>query len=126
MSYKNLDIWDMANNLVVEIHKMTMEDLPGFERFEEGNQIRRSVKSIKSNIVEGYGRRRYKLEFIHFLVIAHASLEETIDHLETLSATGSLKNEEKYKKISGELDLLGRKLNRFIQAVEVKHNRRGI
>src|ERR1700720_4083624 len=38
---------------------MTMRDLPKFEIYEEGSRIRRSVKSIRSNIVEGYGRRRY-------------------------------------------------------------------
>ena len=70
--------------------------LPKFEQYEMASQIRRSVKSIKSNIVEGYGRRRYKLEFIRFLVIAHASCDETIDHLETLFETHSFKNENLY------------------------------
>jgi four helix bundle protein len=31
-----------------------------FEIYEEGSQIRRSSKSVKSTIVEGYGRRNYK------------------------------------------------------------------
>jgi len=41
--------------------------LPKFEMYEEGSQIRRSAKSVAANIVEGYGRRRYKQEFIRFL-----------------------------------------------------------
>ena len=52
--------------------------------FEEASQIRRSIKSVKSTIVEGYGRRYYKQEFIRFLHYAIASNDETIDHLETL------------------------------------------
>jgi hypothetical protein len=28
--------------------------------YEEGRQIRKSIKTVKSTIVEGYGRRRYK------------------------------------------------------------------
>ena len=68
MSYKNLEIWKLADELVVEIHEMTLTKLPKFEMFEEGGQIRRSSKSVKSTIVEGYGRKRYKAEFIKFLV----------------------------------------------------------
>lgn len=63
---------------------MTLEDLPKFEIFEVGSQIRRSIRSVKANIVEGYARRDYKQDFFHFLVIAEGSAEETIDHLETL------------------------------------------
>ena len=72
MSYKNLGIWQLARTLVIDIHKMTLRDLPTFEMYEEGKQIRRSIKSVKSTIVEGYGRRRYKLEFIRFLIYAIA------------------------------------------------------
>ena len=94
MSYKNLEIWRLAREVVIEIHKMTLKNLPKFEMFEESSQIRKSSKSIKSTIVEGYGRRRYKQEFIRFLNYAIASNDETIDHLETLFETGSLVDKE--------------------------------
>ncbi len=55
--------------------------LPQYELYEEGSQLRRSSKSIPSNIVEGYGRNKYKAEFIKFLIYAHASCDETILHL---------------------------------------------
>ena len=67
---------------------MTLSGLPKFETYEEARQIRRSVKSVRSNIVEGYGRRRYKLEFMRFLTFAIASNDETMDHLEILYETG--------------------------------------
>jgi four helix bundle protein len=120
MSYKKLEIWQLARDVVIEIHKMSLS-LPKFEMFEEGQQIRRSSKSVKATIVEGYGRRRYKSDYIKFLVYAHASNDETIDHLETLFETGSLTNEEVFKSLQQKLDLLGRKLNNFIQAVEAEH-----
>lgn len=121
MSYRNLEIWVLAKDLVVKIHKMTLQDLPKFEMYEEGGQIRRSIKSVKSNIVEGYGRRRYKQEYLHFLTYAHASCDETIDHLETLYETGSLTDKNLYTQFHAELDELGRKLNCFIQGVEAHH-----
>jgi four helix bundle protein len=121
MSYKRLEIWQLAQGLVVDIHTMTLTKLPKFEMFEEGAQIRRSIKSVKSNIVEGYGRRRYKHEFIKFLNYAIASNDETIDHLETLFETKSLTDKELYHALHGRLKLLGKKLNMFIQAVQREH-----
>lgn len=121
MSYRNLEIWQLSRELVVSIHKMTLTKLPKFEMFEEGTQIRRSMKSVKSNLVEGYGRRRYKQEFIKFLTYAHASCDETIDHLETLFETGSLAEKPLYDTLHAQLETLGRKLNNFIESVEANH-----
>jgi four helix bundle protein len=100
---------------------MTLDNLPKFEMYEEGSQIRRSAKSISANTVEGYGRRRYKQEFIRFLVFAHAYCDETMEHLEMLFETGSLTNELVYGDLGARLDLLGRKLNVFIDSVERSH-----
>lgn len=121
MSYRNLEIWQLARALSVEIHRMSLESLPRLEMYEEGSQIRRSVKSIRSNIVEGYGRRRYKQEFIRFLTYAHASCDETIDHLETLHETGSLNDNALFTRLLKTLNRLGGKLNLFIQSVEAQH-----
>ena len=59
-SYKSLEVYQLAQKLAVEIHRMSLTDVPKFEMYEEGGQIRRSSKSIVSNIVEGYGRKYYK------------------------------------------------------------------
>ena len=101
---------------------MSLSELPRFELYEEGSQIRRSSKSVVANIVEGYGRRRYKADFVRFLTCALASCDETREHLELLRETGSLKNEDLYHRLDLQNDELGRKLNRFIQAVELKHD----
>ncbi len=121
MSYRSLEIWQLARQVLIDGHWMTLRELPQFEMYEEASQIRRSAKSRRSNIVEGYGRRRYKQEFIRFLVFAHASCDETIDHLETIFETGSLTNETVYRDVAAQLDLLGRKLNLFIESVERDH-----
>jgi len=118
MSYKNLEIWVRSRDTSNAIHRMTLEELPKFEMYEVGSQIRRSAKSIRSNIVEGYGRRRYVMEYIRFLTFSIASNDETIDHLETLFETESLKNKTLYDDLHSQLEILGKKLNLFIQAVE--------
>ena len=66
-------------------------------------------KSVKSTIVEGYGRKRYKAEFIKFLVYSLGSNDETIDHLETLYKTRSLQDEAHYIYLHSKLEILGKK-----------------
>ena len=121
MSYRKLEIWQKARELVIDIHKMTLSKLPQFELYEEGSQIRRSIKSTKSTIVEGYGRRRYKLDYVRFLTYSIASCDETTDHLEILYETASLKDEGLYNSLHERLQILGKKINRFIQSVEAEH-----
>jgi len=80
VSYLNLEIYSLAHSLAIKVHKMSLK-LPKFEMYEQAQQIRRSSKSISVNIVEGYCRRRYKKDYIRFIVYAHAECEETIEHL---------------------------------------------
>ncbi len=75
---------------------------------------------IVSNIVEGFGRRRYKAEFIQFLTYAVASCDETKVHLEMLHETKSLKDDT-FNKLSTEYDGLCAKLYRFREAVVKNH-----
>ena len=107
--------------VLINIHHLSLK-LPRFELYEVGAQIRRSGKSVKSIIVEGYGRRRYKNEFVRFLVFAQASNDETLDHLETLYKTGSLSNESTYTTVRMDIIQLGKSINAFIQAIEKQHN----
>ena len=90
--------------------------LPKYELYEQGSQIRRASKSIKDNIAEGYGRKKYKADFIRFLIYAHASCDETNSQLNMISDIHFKVNPlsdliEKY-------ELLGKRLNKFIQYVE--------
>ena len=112
----------MSRALTIRIHKMSL-DLPKFEQFEEAQQIRRSIKSVKSTIVEGYGRRYYKQEFIKFIVYVLASNDETIDHLETVYETESLKDKELYATLHTDLESLGKKINNFLQALGKEHSK---
>lgn len=120
-SYKDLEIYLLSKKLAVRVHKMTLDDLPKFEMFEEGSQIRRFSKSIVSNIVEGYGRRRYKNEFVRFLTYAVGSCDETKAHLEMLYETGSLKKQNIFKQLINGYEEVGSKLFRFREAVIKGH-----
>lgn len=114
-SFRDLEIYQQAYALAIKVHKMSLT-LPKFELYEQGSQVRRSSKSIKDNIAEGYGRRRYKDEFIRFLVFAHSSCDETLSQLTMIN---ELYFENKgLTELIDEYDLLGARINKFIQYVE--------
>jgi four helix bundle protein len=119
-SYKDLEVYILGKELAIKVHRMTIEELPRFEMYEEGSQIRRSSKSIVSNIVEGFGRRRYKNEFIQFLTYAIASCDETKAHLEILYETRSFKKEA-FEELFHAYQELGAKLFNFRDTVIKSH-----
>ena len=114
-SYKDLDIYKLAYRLAIEVHRMTMT-LPKYELYEQGSQVRRSSKSINDNIAEGFGRRRYKDEFVRFLIFAHASCDEAISQLTMINEI-HFENKD-LNGLLEEYEVLGAKINKFIQYVE--------
>ncbi len=118
-TYRDLEIYRTAYQLAVKVHLMTLT-LPKYEMYEQGGQVRRSIKSIKDNIVEGYGRRRYKNEFIRFLVFAHASCDEAISQLMMIDEIHFESNG--LTELISEYEILGRKTFKFIEYVEKNWN----
>jgi len=110
----------MSYDLAIKLHKMSLR-LPQYEMYEEGSQLRKSSKGIASCIAEGYGRKRYKADFIKFLTYAHASRDETILHLNFIKDTHELDKKELPLFLNA-YDELGSKINRFIHYVENKWN----
>jgi len=115
--HRKLQIYQDAHRLAIEVHNMTLQ-LPSFERFEEGSQIRRSAKSTAANIVEGYALRKYKNEFIHFLFRAYGSCEETVEHLKLLYDSKSLTDDQLFDRLNDSYDSLCAKILRYIQAID--------
>jgi four helix bundle protein len=117
-SYRDLEVYKLAYELAMKIHHMSLK-LPKNELYEEGSQIRRSSKGVASCIVEGYGRRKYKNDFVRFLVYAQASCDETEVHLDFIHDSGYI-NVQIYKELKEKNNKLGRKINKFIQYVEAE------
>lgn len=116
-SYRELEVYKQSKSLAVKVHKLSLL-LPKFEMYEEGSQVRRSSKAVTSAIVEGYGRRRYKNEFIRYLVFAQSECDETRVHLDFLFETESIKDEVLYQELSNNYEALSKQINKFIQWVE--------
>ncbi len=116
-SYKDLEIFRISYELAVRVHKVSLK-LPKYELFEEGSQVRRSSKGIASCIVEGYGRRKYKADFVKYIVYAHASCDETLLHLHFIKDTHEDIDLTGIDELCEAYDILGSKINKFIQYVE--------
>lgn len=110
-SFRDLEIYQQAYDLAIEVHKMTL-GLPKFEMYEQGSQLRRSTKSIKDNIAEGFGRRRYKDEFVRFLIFSHASCDEVISQLSMINELYF--ENEGLNDLLEKYDVLGARINKFI------------
>jgi four helix bundle protein len=110
----------LAKNISIDIHQMTL-NLPKFEQFGEAQQISRSSKAVRSTIVEGYGRRYYKADYVKFIIYALASNGETLDHLDTLHETKSLADKKIFDDLHNKLVTLGRKINNFLQLIQTSH-----
>lgn len=116
-SYKELEVYKSSKSLAISVHQISLT-LPKFELFEEGSQIRRSSKAVTAAIVEGYGRRHYKADFLRYLTFALSECDETILHLEFLFETKSLKDEAIFKKLLEDYQQLSKQLNAFMQWID--------
>lgn len=76
--YRNLEVWKLAHQLALRIHRATIE-FPTHERYALSSQIRRSAVSIAANIAEGAGRVSDP-DFARFVAIAASSANETEYH----------------------------------------------
>src|SRR3989344_6213030 len=72
---ENLQIYQMAEALEVEVYKVTKE-FPKEEKYGSTNQLRRSSAAVPNNIAEGYARHSYA-EKVRYLYIAKGEAEET-------------------------------------------------
>lgn len=78
-NFKKLIVWQKAMEFVDGVYEL-QRTFPKVEIYALGDQIRRAVVAIPSNIAEGYGRGSKK-DYAHFLAIARGSVYETITQL---------------------------------------------
>jgi len=114
VGFEDLEVWQQAHGLVIEIYKVT-DTFPNTERFRLTDQLCRSAASIPANIAEGKGRDSNR-EFLRFLIIARGSLEETKYHL-LLAKDLHYLSETDYNKLLDGYNAAGKMLNGLINKV---------
>ena len=107
MSYLKLEIYTVSFELFAEAHQISFV-LPKYELYELGSQLRRSADSVNSNIVEGYGRRMYKQDFLRFLRMSHSSCDETSNHIKKILRVYPDLQTEKFQELNQKYIALSR------------------
>ena len=81
-SFKDLDVYQNTYRACIEVMTRVIPQIPGIERNDLKNQLRRSVKAIPRLIAEGYAKRHQKHGFQKYLDDAMGECNETIVGLE--------------------------------------------
>jgi four helix bundle protein len=75
-SYRDLDVYRIAMDCAIRIFEST-KSFPLEERFSLVDQIRRSSRSVCTNIAEAWRKRRYEAAFVSKLSDAETEAAET-------------------------------------------------
>lgn len=110
--YEELDVYLLAVELQQEIYELTRR-FPNDERYSLTDQIRRSSRSIGSNIAEAWAKRRYEAHFISKLSDSDGEQLETRHWRRTSLNCGYVAKEE-YQTLDLKCKEIGRKLGRMM------------
>ncbi len=86
-SVRDLKVYKLAFEMAMRIYKIS-SDFPAAEKYALTDQVRRSSRSVCSNLAEGWRKRRYKAVFINKLSDAAQEAAETQTWLEFALACG--------------------------------------
>ena len=116
--FRDLDVYQKSFTLAMKIYKFT-KSLPAEERYSLVDQIRRSSRSVCSNIAESWRKRKYIAVFRNKLTDSMQEASETQSWLEFCFACNyigkDLFNEldSEYEQILSMLNSMERNANKF-------------
>ena len=117
MKYSDLQVWQKAIGLVVEVYKLTAA-FPREEKYGLINQMQRAAVSVPANIAEGRGRKSTNA-FLNHLSIANGSLMELETHLQISLRLGYLV-EQQVSDILLKTGEIGRMINGLRSSLAVQ------
>ena len=107
-SFFDLRVYKESKELVKSVYRL-LEKFPKYETYALGDQLRRSVTSVPSNIAEGSGRFSVK-EKIHFIEIAYGSLTEALCQLDIAHDLEYITDEE-FETEKERINVIGKQLS---------------
>ncbi len=118
-SFEKLLVWKESRELVCDVYSL-LKSFPKFETYGICDQIRRSVISIPSNIVEGNIKKSVK-ERLHFIEISYGSLMEVYCQL-IISKDLKYINDNQFLEIKSKIDMVNKLLSGLKKSLETKSN----
>lgn len=107
-TFFDLRVYQEAKELVKSVYTL-LDKFPKYETYALGDQLRRAVTSVPSNIAEGSGRFSIK-EKIHFIEIAYGSLTETLCQLDIVHDLNYITDEE-FANEKERINVIGKQLS---------------
>jgi len=77
-SYRDLEVWQAAVDLVVEVYSFSAA-FPKYETYGLRSQLQEAAVSVPANIAEGHGREHLG-DYLYHLSVANGSLMELETH----------------------------------------------
>src|SRR6266702_3025098 len=110
--HRDLKVFQLAYKLAMQIFRESRA-FPKEERYSLTDQIRRSSRSVASNIAEGFRKRRYQNMFISKLADSDGEASETRVWLDFARDCGYLAKEA-HDKLAAAYEEIGRMLHAMI------------
>lgn len=107
-SHKELNVFKCSFDLALQIHHLS-KNFPPEEKFSLTDQVRRSSRSVATNIAEAFRKRRYPKSFISKLSDSEGEAAETQVWLSFALSFGYLDEriiqnlDEKYEQIEKQI-----------------------
>jgi four helix bundle protein len=114
--HRDLRVFQLAYKLAMQIF-LESRTFPKEERYSLTDQIRRSSRSVPSNIAEGFRKRRYPNAFISKLADSDGEASETQVWLDFARDCGYL-TQERYDEMTAGYEAVGRMLGTMISHPE--------
>ena len=106
--YRDLKVYQLAYELALEIQNIT-KTFPKEEKYSLVDQIRRSSRSVPTNLAEAWKKRRYEKAFISKLIDCAGEAGETEVWLDFSKDFGYLE-EKNYQELLSKYDEVNRML----------------
>ncbi|HCO94493.1 MAG TPA: four helix bundle protein [Phycisphaerales bacterium] len=116
--FRDLEVYQRAFSAAMEIFQIT-KGFPGEERFSIVDQVRRSSRSVCSNLAEGWRKRMYEPVFRNKMTDSMQEASETQCWLEFAQACHYISNDvflrmdNEYEDIIGMLISMEKKASKF-------------
>jgi four helix bundle protein len=123
--YKDLIVYQKAYKVAMEVYKASTK-FPKEETYSLTDQIRRSSRSICTNLGEGYSKRIYPKHFVSKLSDSDGERAETMIHLDFAKDCGYI-SEKTHREIIEQYVEVGRMLGSMMSAPEkfqIKSNKK--
>lgn len=117
--FKSLKVYQLAYELAMDIFLIS-KTFPVEEKYSLTDQVRRSSRSVCTNLVEAYRKRRYPKHFTSKISDADGEASETIVWIDFAKDCGYIDDEtqkeltKKYEEVGKMLGSMGDNPNKFL------------